>query len=190
MAIKRCEYGHFYNDKESASCPYCPDTSALGNTIPLDDGNKPEPIPLITPKEPIGDLGGILPPEPETKPKPVVGWLVVIEGKKKGTDFKIHKGENCIGRGASNDIQIDFDYLIPDRNACLIAYDDVDTMFYIGPRSIKAHLRLNGKIVVHNEELKDRDILQIGKTKLMLRTFCDQDFDYADDGDDGFVRID
>lgn len=36
MALKQCNNGHYYNDSESATCPYCSGKSSLGKTIPLD----------------------------------------------------------------------------------------------------------------------------------------------------------
>ena len=38
MAIERCNNGHYYNNSESASCPYCSGASAIGQTIPLGGG--------------------------------------------------------------------------------------------------------------------------------------------------------
>lgn len=38
---------------------------------------------------------------PSGVPMPVVGWLVVIEGLCRGTDYRIHTGYNYIGREIS-----------------------------------------------------------------------------------------
>ena len=204
MAIVKCENGHFYNNEESANCPYCSGTSALGNTIPLDGGNVAPldnnigaTIPLeavqqtagaINPTMPINPDGGvtvIIDNDSNSEIKPVRGWLVVIEGKKRGMDFKIHNGMNTIGRDKTNDIHFDFDPTVTGKNACSIAYDDVDTLFYIVLGESKNLVRLNRKPVFGTTELKDNDIVQIGETKLVFRSLCNETFDYPKDEKEG-----
>lgn len=56
--------------------------------------------------------------------KPVCGWLVCVEGPRRGKDYKVMEGKNFVGRADDMDIQILGDNKISRRNHCVIVYDE------------------------------------------------------------------
>ncbi len=111
---------------------------------------------------------------------PVKGWLVVIEGPKCGQDFRIHTGDNSIGRDKSNAVALDFDASVSREKICSINYDERNNVFHI----VKVGETINN-IYVNNEallvprKLEDYDVIEVGETKLVFRSFCNTQFNYA-----------
>ncbi|MBE6651135.1 MAG: FHA domain-containing protein [Ruminococcaceae bacterium] len=109
---------------------------------------------------------------------PVRGWLVVIEGEKMGMDFRICTARNSIGRSSSNKIAIDFDKAISKENACNIVYDDRNNVFYIIGGDSQNNIYVNNEILLEKQKLVDNDIIEIGQTKLVFRSLCNETFNY------------
>lgn len=198
MAIQRCKNGHYYNDSETPNCPYCSGESSIGKTIPLGEEVNDQ-NPAFDPTELLGNpAGGI----PETRPvdqnqgadgfghtvilddaknsevKPVRGWLVVIEGQKLGLDFRIHTGKNAVGRLKSNDIVISFDETISGEKACFVIYDEKNNAFHLMAGESTNNIYVNNDILLMPRKLADNDIIEIGKTKLIFRSLCNDQFNY------------
>lgn len=57
----------------------------------------------------------------------VRGWLVCLEGAKRGEDFKIRGEKNTIGRGSGNDIKLEFDSSISKGVNAIISYPFITT---------------------------------------------------------------
>ena len=76
--LTRCENGHFYDSEKYRNCPYCAiQTGSVGETVPVQkldlsfrSGQQKQP-------EDIGETVGYYDAMPV---KPVVGWLVAVEG--------------------------------------------------------------------------------------------------------------
>lgn len=109
---------------------------------------------------------------------PVVGWLVCIDGPAKGRDYRIHSQYNSIGRARHMDICIEGDNTISSDRAALLAYDDVDRIFYFAPGQGRNIVRVNGRTVMVSVELKAYDELTIGSTKLLFVPLCGERFDW------------
>ena len=109
---------------------------------------------------------------------PVRGWLVVIDGEKLGLDFKVHSGRNYVGRAKSNDICFDFDATVSKEKGCVITYDERTNSFYIQPGEGTNNVYLNDGILLQASPLKDDDVIEIGKTKLIFRALCNGNFKY------------
>ncbi|MCD8365209.1 MAG: FHA domain-containing protein [Clostridiales bacterium] len=109
--------------------------------------------------------------------EPVVGWLVCLDGTLRGSDFRIHAGYNYIGREVG-DIRITGDQMISRQNHAMIAFDDEDLLFYVGPTGGRNLIKVNGKTVVNAVELHSYDVISMGSTKLMFVAFCGEHFDW------------
>src|SRR5688572_19325740 len=122
---KMCPNGHVM-DATWDRCPYCPDPSRMaprapvpptrvGGAPPMMPPPMPMPMPMAAPPMP--------PPMPGPRPGaaakrtrvfaeeqaaekklPVVGWLVALNGKHKGEDFRIREGKNTVGSEPKSDI--------------------------------------------------------------------------------------
>ena len=112
--------------------------------------------------------------------KPVVGWLVCVDGAAKGRDFRIHAQYNYIGRGRHMDICISGDDCISTERAAIIAYDTEEKFFSFGPGMGHNVVRVNGKMLMNAVVLQPYDELTIGKTKLLFVPLCGERFDWND----------
>lgn len=188
MDMKQCSAGHFYDAERYSSCPYCnkdyspmnsephvvdrmfEEGSTIGVTRPMDDFTY----------QPIGDAGLTVPlMDPEFRP--VVGWLVCVEGPDRGSSFEIHNENNYLGRSPSMDINIPGDKSISRDKPVVITYDNRLRSFFCGFLSGKALVRLNNIPLLSTTQLNRGDILEIGHTKLMFVPFCGEEFDWEDE---------
>lgn len=112
------------------------------------------------------------------KVEPVVGWLVCIEGSNFGRSFILHAGKNFIGRNQNFDIYLPDDiYISRDIHASII-FEPKQRVFFAQPGDSHALFYLNDNVVLSNVEIHDRDIIEIGHTKLMFVPFCDERFSW------------
>ena len=126
-----------------------------------------EPFAATTYKEDVVNESGII---------EVRGWLVCLEGAKRGVDFKIRSEKNTIGRGNSNDIKIDFDSSISKGVNAIISYDMRNNKFFIFLGESKNNIYVNDQLLMTPIELKDYDIIEIGSTKMIFRSLCNDQF--------------
>jgi hypothetical protein len=199
MAMVSCPNGHWYDNGDHASCPYCNVASAAGNevgaTVPVGvGGGIGATIPVFStpapaapaPSQSVGDFSA---DEGKTMPlirgsigiDPVVGWLICVEGKEKGKDFRIHADNNYVGRSTTMDICITGDETISRENHAIISYDSRDKVFYIAPGSGRAIIRHNNKPALMAVEIHAYDRIALGNTKLMFIPFCGEQFDWLDE---------
>lgn len=99
-------------------------------------------------------------------------------GRKKGTPFVIHSEKNSIGRGTHFDINLSFDKAISKDGDAIITYDSRGKKFFITLSAGKNNIYRNGALLLTPEEIKDYDVLEIGTTKLVFRSFCNEEFTY------------
>ena len=108
----------------------------------------------------------------------VRGWLVCLEGEKRGVDFKICGERNTIGRGDRNDIKLDFDSSISKGVNATISYDMKNNKFFIYLGESKNNIYVNDQMLMTPVELKDYDVIEIGKTKMLFRSLCNDKFNW------------
>jgi len=185
MNMKQCtQGGHFYDASIHSECPYC-NTSTAGATMPLNMGQAIPPsqsgeIGRTVAQGNVGDIGrtvAII--KEELGIDPVVGWLICLEGKEKGRDYRIHTDNNYIGRGENMDICIRGDDTISRENHAVISFDPREKVFYFTPGDGRSIVRLNDKGVFSTIELNIYDIIEIGKTKLIFMPLCGEKFEWA-----------
>ncbi len=114
---------------------------------------------------------------------PVVGWLVIVEGAGKGRDFRLIQGVNNIGLDRNLEVSLDFgeqtDKLISHSSNAAIVYDIVSNVFFAERGQRVTNLpRLNDNVLMNGVNINNGDIIQVGKTKLMLVTLCDNNFSW------------
>lgn len=151
------------------------DTSAAPGFPPTMPVNAPSPAPARPKKEMsatvalnTGDDGEVL----------ACGWLVVTSDKKKGKSFVIHSEKNTLGRGSGFDVNLSFDESISKNGDAVITYDNRGKKFFITLAAGKNNIYHNGNLLLTPEEIKDYDVIEVGSTKLVFRSFCNEEFDY------------
>lgn len=197
MSMVQCSNGHFYN-AASGGCPHC-----QGQESPPQAGKT---IPLIPPKVHVdpwqaggNPQAGIIPPKPiqqqvkqtpsedaktvrlhqkEEGVDPVVGWLVCIEGKDRGRDYRIHSERNTIGRSAANDISIAGDPSISRENQATVIYDPKRKEYRLLAGGGRGLVYVNDQVVDYTAQLKEGDTIEMGETKLLFVPLCGSKFQW------------
>lgn len=181
----QCNAGHFYDESKHSTCPYC--------GVPLDLG----PRPTVPVSHSAVDAGKTIPLRPPAAPSPapgagatrrlveeqigidpVVGWLVCIEGPDRGRDYRIRSEMNFIGRDGNMDVAITGDDTLSRQKHASIAFDPVNRAFWLMPGDGRALCYVNDAMVTAAIQIQPRDIIRMGKSKLMLIAFVDQGFSW------------
>lgn len=194
--LVQCPNGHYYNSALHNTCPVCAQGGGVPPTEGIDGGAgsvppsgageigggfvKTEPpfldrnTPGAVPFQPTM-IGGDLNVQGGTEP--VVGWLVCVEGPMRGNDYRLHSGYNYIGR-EMGDVRIAGDQQISRQNHAMIAYDDTDIVYYVGPSAGRNLIKVNGKTVLNAVELHNYDVISVGTTKLVFVALCGEHFQW------------
>lgn len=137
---------------------------------------------------PAPEIGGALPKSmetPEFSDAPVVGWLVIIDGPGRGRAKEIVAGRNVIGRGAGNDIGLNFgDSQISREKHAVVSYDPRGRRFYLQHGEGANLTYLNDEPVLSPCEIKALSQITLGDTVLCFVPFCGDDFDWQDKAGD------
>lgn len=204
MAMQQCPNGHLYDDSKQSSCPFCGNGNSVNATIPLYDtpAVPQQPANNAFPSTvPLGMENDNIQPQnldnfPATSPvdnefgkttyvdakeneiSVVRGWLVCLEGKKRGAAFEISGGRNSIGRGNTNDIKLEFDNSISKGVNAIVSYDERNNKFFIFLGESKNNIYVNNHLLMMPVELKDYDVIEIGTTKMLFRSLCNELFNW------------
>ena len=178
MEMKQCAFGHFYDSSIYSECPYCGektgnsadphviDREEVGATLPLSGTQAAQ------------DNGVTIPLDFNQEIRPVVGWLVCVEGPEKGRSYEIHNENNFVGRSDTMDINIQGDPGISRDKPVIITYDSPSRTFFCGFMNGRGVVRLNGKPLLSTTELKQWDIIEISKTQLLFIPLCGEKYDW------------
>lgn len=198
MEMRKCERGHYYDASIHTSCPYCGTSRNTDLTVAMGvsavspaifaggNGNgiegtvaKGVQTPVAVPQQNgtvVDNDRTVAIFENENGVDPVVGWLIQLDGKEKGKDYRIHSDNNFIGRGERMDIRIKGDDTISRENQAILTFDSADKQFYFSPGEGRSVVRLNGKAVFHTTVLKVYDKLTIGRTEFLFLPLCGEQF--------------
>ncbi len=189
MQMKQCQNGHFYDQTVHADCPYCSEKGSgsyqpQNNTVPV------SAEPQIGKTVPIGANNNesgtpdydrtVAIIKKEMGIDPVVGWLVCVDGKEKGRDYKIHSDNNFVGRGEKMDICVRGDDTISRENHAIISYDSKDKVYYLSPGEGRSIVRLNEKALFTTQTLNAYDKIELGNTKFIFIPLCNDNFSWGD----------
>ncbi len=166
--LTRCANGHFYDADKNRACPYCEKSVGSAKTIRLEnpdtntgsDNRKGE------------DTGKTIGFYSEMAIKPVVGWLVSIEGSTIGKDFRLCSGKNYIGRGKDMDVVLEGDNKVSRNKHAIVLFDPKSQKTMCQTGESRELFYLNDNVVTGTIELRQGDVITIGDTKLMFVPFC------------------
>ena len=148
MANKQitCPKGHVYDNSLSA-CPYC----------------SPNPPPISP----------LPPPIPSSHhAKPVVGWLICIQGNDYGKDFRLHAGFNFVGRAENQDVRLKDNSV--SREHFIVSYDKEHNIYCAEISKGSTMVYINGNALGGKVVLKKDDQIRVGDTLLIFVPFEQQ----------------
>jgi hypothetical protein len=130
---------------------------------------------IYRPKSPSAET-----PSPSTKEAElVVGWLVVIEGPGRGQSRPVGFGVTGIGRGESERISLNFgDSEISRERHAILTYDHKGRRFFLQHGGGSNLTYVGEEPVLQPIELKGREVIAIGQTKLCFVPFCGEQFNW------------
>lgn len=182
MAITKCVNGHFFDNGKYAECPYCVKLQHERNryedqiresvTIAMPVRKQEESVTIGMYEAQKGDdekTIGIF--AKQTGKDCVTGWLVCIRGKERGRDYRLHNGNNWIGRGYHMDVCVVEDPSVSRENHANIVYDYKSNKFFLAPGNGNTTI-LNGEAVLRPRELKERDRITLGESDFVFVPFC------------------
>jgi hypothetical protein len=149
-----------------------PFATEIGKTRPLD---MPEEKKVTEQSKTVGFM------EEKLGINPVVGWLVCIEGKTKGKDYKLYGHVNTVGRSKKSDVCLDEDKTISEENHARISYSDKNNRFNIIPADGKNLFYVNGDEVLMPTLLSAYDVIDFGETTLIFVPLCGERFVWSSD---------
>lgn len=183
MGVSRCSAGHFFDDIKYQQCPHCNkennralEEKTISHGAYSGCGSKG----ALNRKMVELALQGTRKMEEEKTigifrldkgEDPIVGWLVCVEGRERGRDFRLHAGRNMIGRALTMDISLVDDERISRENHCSIVFEPKKAMFMI----LKGEgdgLIVNDDRVSESQMLSADDVIQIGSSKFIFIPFC------------------
>ena len=170
MQMQRCPHGHYYDAALHSECPYC-----SGMASKADIGVT---RPVAHPQQPKRDGATVAVIRKELGIDPVVGWLVCIEGAAKGKDYRLHAGNNYIGRSPEMDIYLEEDATITRGRQAMLTFDLPPGAYYLTPGEGRDCPRLAGKPVLSTGALSPYDEIRIGETLLLFLPLCSERFQW------------
>lgn len=108
--------------------------------------------------------------------EPVVGWLVSIEGKHRGEDFRLKVGNNFIGRDRSMDVVLANDNTVSRNKHCILTYDPIGGIFIVRAGESHELTYLNGGLLLEPKVLNIYDKITVGSSVLMFVPLCGESF--------------
>ncbi|MBF0345365.1 MAG: FHA domain-containing protein [Nitrospirae bacterium] len=191
VKLIKCVNGHFYDKSKTATCPHCEKIESIldptasiftlsgtsmstASDVLSDDETSNSPIESTIP---VFDSTAVEELDRQVF-NPTTGWLIMLKGDLRGSDYRLKTGKNTIGRSKENHISIGTDRLMSRKHASLFYHPKINS-FFIEDHSSHGTL-LNGQPVLQRTGLKNMDVIEIGETKFLFKTLCDDDFMWED----------
>lgn len=165
MSLVRCKNGHLFSARKYGSiCPYCSmeaENSEGQEKVLVEESDKVAAL-----LDPLEDM------------EPVTGWLVCIEGPRRGRDYKIRAGKNFVGRADNMQIRIIGDNEIARENHAVVVYDKKNRSTHLLPGDSIGLAYLNGEAVFTPVELTAFSVIEMGQSKFIFIPLCGEHFEW------------
>lgn len=185
---KLCHNGHIM-EASWESCPYCPKAgggmpapppAAGGHAIPptrmavpiAAPAPAPMPMPMPTPTPAARPMADAKKTRMvfDDKKMPVTGWLVALNGKYKGEDFRIREGKTTVGSAPNNDIVMGEDYISSNHATIKFIEKDGERIYILTDLDSSNGTFLNdSEEPIAREELVDNDTVTFGQTRMKFK---------------------
>lgn len=170
-----CANGHYYDSTRYSECPYCKPSASVsprqnGNDTDASSLNVTVPFNNVQGGKASSDMEKtVRMVEQKAGYDPVVGWLVCVEGSNKGKDFRLHDGNNFVGRGSDMDISLSGDKAVSASNHFSVTYDRRHDRYFMSMGMGKEIVYVNNEPLTANArymEIGDR--IEVGSTTLVF----------------------
>ncbi len=185
--------GIFDDDPVTAAMPHTPPGRKPAGAGIFDDG----PVTAAMPRTPPGQKSagaGVFDDSPATaampqkpqKPvrkqglKPVVGWLLCIQGMDIGNSFTVRLGKNFIGRSSEMEIALHGDEGIAMEKHAAVYYVPKQRRFAVEPGLSGRPFYVNRNAVTRPIWIKQHDIITLGNASLMFFPCCGEHFSWEE----------
>ena len=159
MAIRLCVHNHYYDDEKYVVCPICLRAAQDG---------APDATLTVGQGEETAAYG---PLQEDPAARPVVGWLVCVEGEERGRDWRLSDGRNDIGTAAPADILLRPAAAPGEGRLCSVVYDGRHKAFALAPER-GAIVYYNGQLLTGPAALQDGDEIGVEGYLLCFQSFC------------------
>lgn len=107
----------------------------------------------------------------EEKTLPIAGWLLVLNGKQKGEDFRLREGKNGIGSDPSSEVLLKDDHISTKHAniSCKRASETTGAYAVIDLDSTNGTFMNDSKEKITREELVDNDTITFGMTRCRFK---------------------
>jgi hypothetical protein len=106
---------------------------------------------------------------PTSLRRTVIGRLEIIDGPGAGTTLIVHDGTQSIGRDRRNGLALSFgDAAVHRRDHAFIVHDAGRVRLFENGKANP--IKLNGTVIVGSADLRNSDLLQLGRTTLRYST--------------------
>lgn len=96
----------------------------------------------------------------------IVGFLVTFDRVPEGTHWVVREGRNTLGRDEACDIVIEGDEMVSSTHAVLLWRNG---RAIVDDEKSQNGTYLNGADVMEKTDVKDGDVLRLGRTRLMCK---------------------
>lgn len=118
-------------------------------------------------------------PGHETADDYIVGWIIALNGKSRGEDYRIRGFNTTIGRGEKNTIVLTEDASVSrDVNCSIRYYSETSEYFIALGQNPKNAVYVNGKALKDVTQLHAYDVIKIGRTELLFVPLCGREFSW------------
>ncbi len=173
----RCPQGHFFDQEKHDSCPWCslseeeqPQGQEKTRKLDLERPHPPTPPPSPVPSPAGGPKTRRL-DQTEDGIRPVMGWLVCVEGPDKGSDYRLHTGKNFLGRDPSMDVCIRRDRAVSRLRHAVVTFEPKKGAFWLQPGDSEGLVYLDDELVSAHTQIAPDQVIEVGDSRLVLVPF-------------------
>jgi hypothetical protein len=181
MSVIECKHGHFYDEAKYAECPHCVGptsdkdqddvmVASVESKVNAHVSDRLAAYSKYLSAGGTGLRGGEI--------EPVVGWLVCVQGAERGRDYRIHAGQNFIGRSFGMDVAVIGDEQISREKHCVIVYDPGTGNYHL-VHGEGTDTYLNDDLLAGYAVLKNRDQITIGASEFIFVPLCEEGFQWS-----------
>lgn len=203
MILKRCDKGHYYDGEIYQECPECSGKAQNAQAFGMEDTDygDEDSVTVALPRShgqssaknqarldaseeenvtvALPHSHGQHKPRKRTF-KPVVGWLVCIQGKDFGSSFTLQLGKNYIGRSVHMDVMLQGDESIAMEKHAAVYYVPKYRRFAAEPGTAGKRVFVNKEQILRPVWIKQHDRITLGNTSLMFFPCCGEHFSWEE----------